>query len=124
MPETLYCWRCRFDVPMLSDDEWATLSPLLADSARRIGAWQAQHGCSLAEALEKGLGDALAAYERLTGFKETNPNALWHHRRSLYGPACQACGKPLRTPQARSCAMCGAPRAADDASPSSRALGP
>ena len=25
----------------------------------------------------------LAAYERLTGFHETNPMAIWHHRVSL-----------------------------------------
>jgi hypothetical protein len=51
----------------------------------------------------------LAAYERLTGFRETNPNAVWHHRVSLYGPPCGECGRPLRTPKARFCAACGAP---------------
>jgi hypothetical protein len=52
----------------------------------------------------------LEEYERLTGFHETNPNAVWHHRVSLYGPACSACGKPLRTPRAAKCMACGAPR--------------
>jgi hypothetical protein len=55
----------------------------------------------------------LDAYERLTGFRETNPTAVWHHRVALYGPPCAACGRPLRTPQACWCAACGAPRDAE-----------
>ena len=55
----------------------------------------------------------LAAYERLTGFRETNPMAIWHHRASLYGPPCHECGRPLRTPQARFCAACGTSRRPD-----------
>jgi len=76
MPETIYCWRCRIDIPMLTEVEWATLSPHLTDTVERIKSYRQQHSCSLQEALEKGLGDALEVYEHLTGFKETNPNAL------------------------------------------------
>jgi hypothetical protein len=43
-------------------------------------------------------GAVLEEYERITGLKETNPNAIYHHRLSLYGPPCQFCGKPLRNP--------------------------
>ncbi|QDE65770.1 MULTISPECIES: hypothetical protein [Myxococcus] len=53
---------------------------------------------------------ALREYERLTGFRETNINAVLHHRLILFGPPCTTCGKPLRTPQARYCAACGALR--------------
>lgn len=52
----------------------------------------------------------LDEYERLTGFRETNPNAVWHHRLALYGPPCRVCSKPLRTPQASRCVACGAER--------------
>ncbi len=49
----------------------------------------------------------LERYRRITGFQETNINAVHHHRLSLYGKPCPACGKPFRTPQARFCASCG-----------------
>ena len=98
---------------MLTEEEWATISPHLSDSIQQIKRYREEHGCSLQEATQRGLGSALEVYERLTGFKETNPNALWHHRLGIYGPPCRACGKPLRTPQARCCAMCSAPALPD-----------
>lgn len=71
-----------------------------------------------AEVAHSGLGAALptrlqailAAYHRLTGFAETNANAVMHHRLAQYGPPCAACGKPLRTNRASFCAACGLPR--------------
>lgn len=96
---------------MLTDEEWAMVGSHLADAASQIKRYRQEYGCSLAEALRVGFGQqALAQYEHLTGFKETNPNALHHHRLSIYGPPCTHCGKPLRTPQARFCAMCSTPR--------------
>lgn len=51
-----------------------------------------------------------AEYLRLTGFAESNHNAIMHHAVELYGPACCSCDKPLRTPAARQCAACGVTR--------------
>ena len=51
----------------------------------------------------------LRRYFEVTGFEETNTNAIWHHVTGLYGAPCSSCGKPLRTPRARMCAACGAP---------------
>ena len=51
----------------------------------------------------------LAEYERITDFRETNINAVFHHRLSLYGPPCRFCGKPLRTPEAKFCGACMKP---------------
>ena len=91
----LFCWRCCCAMPMLDEPEWAELA---AHYDRSGGP-------------RERLATLLEEFERLTGFHETNPNAVWHHRIRLYGPACTACGKPLRTPKASRCVACGAPRA-------------
>lgn len=106
MPTTLFCWRCNADIPMLSEEEWQLVNP--DGYIEQVKRYRQEHGCSLGEALEAGLGEeTLAAYHRLTGFREMNPAALFHHRVALYGPPCSNCGKPLRTPATRSCVACG-----------------
>jgi hypothetical protein len=98
-------------LPMLDEHEWELIHPLLQDAIQDIKRYREAHGVSIAEAKEKGYGlAALALYRSLTGFAETNPDAIWHHRLSLFGPPCAGCGKPLRTPQARMCAACGVGR--------------
>ena len=46
-------------------------------------------------------------YKSVTGEEETEPNAIMHHRIAQYGPPCENCGKPYRTPQASFCPACG-----------------
>ena len=46
-------------------------------------------------------------YRMLTGFEETNANAIMHHVLDMYGPECPKCTKPLRTKTARYCVECG-----------------
>jgi len=48
-------------------------------------------------------------YYDLTGFKveDDEYNAIMHHQISQYGPPCENCGKPYRTPLASFCAACG-----------------
>jgi hypothetical protein len=95
-------------MPMLTDEEWSLVEPCLSSMVAQIKRHRQENGCSLEEA-QRGAGDeVLALYEKITGFKETNVNALYHHRLSIYGAPCHACGKPLRTPQASHCAECGA----------------
>ncbi|WP_434346614.1 hypothetical protein ACN6A1_35195 [Myxococcus virescens] len=100
--KVLWCWRCRMDLPMLDEEEFARIHLLLQRKQLRNEA-----GIS---SLKHAFAPALREYERLTGFRETNINAVLHHRLILFGPPCTACGKPLRTPQARYCAACGASR--------------
>ena len=108
MSLTLYCWRCGVEIPMLDDAEWEIIAPLMSNAIEQIKQYRSLHGVSLSEAVKNGYGaEALRLYQELTGFQETNVNALWHHRISLYGAPCRECGKPLRTPNASICAACG-----------------
>lgn len=88
----LWCWRCKIEVPMLDDEEFKRASSLRWTGTGDL--WGRQFGKVLRE------------YERITGFRETNINAFFHHAVSLYGPPCPNCGKPLRTPKARLCGFC------------------
>ncbi len=92
---------------MLDEAEWAQVSPLLDAYISAVKAYREEHGVGLAEARERVADLACAAYERLTGFHETNYLAIYHHRLSLYGPPCPRCGRLLRTPKAAFCAECG-----------------
>lgn len=93
---------------MLDEHEWSLMEPALNQSILDVQRYRAEHAVSLADAKDQTLGaTALRLYRDLTGFPETNHNAIWHHRVSLYGPPCVACGKPLRTPRATLCAACG-----------------
>jgi len=54
------------EIPMLEEHEWREISPLLAESpeSRQI---------------------AKARYKQITGFDETNPNAIAHHELACTG---------------------------------------
>jgi hypothetical protein len=115
----LWCWRCQADIPMLEEAEWQEVMAAHRAAGERLEAATASRRVTYESGMSIGriskaehaarFAPMLAAYERLTGFRETNPNAVWHHRVSLYGPPCGECGRPLRTPKARFCAACGAP---------------
>lgn len=117
----LYCWRCRAELPMLEDDEWAMVMAahrassdgrdealaVLDAEAHRRGRPPVARPPADADGIARRLWHLLAGYELFTGVRETNPNAVWHHVASQYGPPCARCGKPLRTPAARWCPACG-----------------
>jgi len=81
---------------MLNDDEFKRVSSLL-------------YAGTDGELRERMFGPMLLEYERITGIRETNPNAIYHHVLSMYGPPCSNCGKPLRTPRAKLCGSCMMP---------------
>ena len=105
--EIKYCWRCKAEVPLLSEDEWKELSPILDNMVLRIKQFRESNGCNLKSAQLAVGNEVLEIYNRITGFKETNYLAVWHHRRSFFGSECKSCGFLLRTPKAKYCANCG-----------------
>jgi hypothetical protein len=110
MTKLLYCWRCKMEIPMLDDQEWQRLRVHLDNAVTKIKEYQETHAVTLARAHSEASAAMLSLYREMTGFEETNKNALWHHRISLYGSPCHVCGRPLRTPVAKRCVECGAVR--------------
>ena len=86
---------------MLDDYEWKRVSSLF-------------HKGPEGNPKEQMYALALREYERITGFHETNPNVLWDHRLTSWGPPCERCGKPLRTPRAKLCGSCMHPRSVNE----------
>lgn len=94
--EYKYCWRCKMEVPMLNKEEYSKANELYKAGFRILD-----------ENSEERFKELLTFYFELTGFKETEPNAIMHHSLDLIGSDCENCGKPYRTPKARLCAACG-----------------
>lgn len=95
-------------MPMLEEDEWQQLAPLLSSFVEDVKRHREYHSSLVQEASGAISPDpALQKYFELTGFRETNINALWHHRASLHGDPCPRCAKPLRTRVAKLCVECG-----------------
>src|SRR5713101_2334916 len=103
----VWCWRCQRDMPMLDEDEFASVVNLPHKSIAQVRHEHPELTTRSTEFFERVFEPQLDQYERLTGFRETNMNAVWHHRISIYGPRCPSCGKPFRTPKAAFCAVCG-----------------
>lgn len=94
--KTLWCWRCKMEVPMLNDEEFAVAAKLYKEAFSKSGMSR-----------EERFQPLLDYYNELTGFGETIPNAIMHHKISQYGNPCEKRGKPYRTPEASFCAACG-----------------
>jgi hypothetical protein len=106
--KVLWCWRCRMELPMLDEEEFAIIAKLYSESMRGVKTFRMKNDSPLSETPISALFRPVReAYFQMTGMDESNENAIMHHRISLYGPACDYCGKPLRTPRASFCAACG-----------------
>ena len=105
---TFYCWRCKCDVPMLDESQWARVSPYPDETIEAVKDYRRRTGASVIDAKRHVANRACEEFEKRTGYKETNYLAIYHHRLSKYGLPCRHCGNLLRTPRARFCASCGA----------------
>jgi hypothetical protein len=100
---------------MLDEEEWARVSPYLSQTIAAVKDYRQRTGAGIADAKKAVSDRACEEFENLTGYKETNYLAIYHHRLSKHGPPCRNCGNLLRTPRARFCAACGTVARADDA---------
>jgi hypothetical protein len=97
------------DMPMLDEEEFRRFF----ECHRASMASYRQHSKKVnnlsigTRPFEEMFQSALDLYETMTGYKETNINAIYHHRLALYGAPCPVCQKPLRTPRAKLCVLCG-----------------
>jgi hypothetical protein len=96
------------EIPMLEESEFSRIRQLFSEGMRATKEFPQAHNLPLNKTpIDEWFKPVREEYERLTGFRETNHNAIMHHRIALYGPPCPKCGKPFRTPRARFCAECG-----------------
>ena len=96
---------------MLDEDEFARVSKLYQECMLFAKESRAKALSLAASSIDQILEPVRLEYERLTGFANCNAHAVMHHRLLRFGPPCTACGKLLRTSEARHCAECGAARA-------------
>jgi hypothetical protein len=98
------------ELPMLDEEEYKVIAELYSQGIRATKEFRQKYNLPLDKcSMEERFRPLLQKYQEITGFEETVANAVMHHRISLYGPPCQHCGKPLRSPKAALCVACGQP---------------
>ena len=104
-----YCYQTRRVTPLLDEEEWQGLHPLLGKVTQGVIAYRRETGVDLTEALEQNPNAraAMDYYTNLTGEMLDSVNQLRVARLALYGRHCPTCEKPFRTPRAKLCAECG-----------------
>lgn len=102
----LYCWRCKKDVPALSESEYAEVHTLFQTAREKVAPLDAS---ALIDAVltHPAFNRVKEKYQELTGEAMGYPCLNSYHRESEFGPPCKNCGKPLRTKKASTCLLCG-----------------
>lgn len=107
MPATLYSYKLRREVLMLSEEEYLPIAAAPHESVESVKRYRRNHNVSVIEAKHPPIDGALEYYRRLTGVRLSAREELYWVRLSRYGRVCPECGKPFRTPQAKLCVECG-----------------
>jgi DNA repair exonuclease SbcCD ATPase subunit len=107
MSITLYSFKLKREVPLLTDDEYRPIGEALSHRIKEIKEYRQKNGVSLEEARANSSDRALDLYEGLTGVRLAHPDELYWVQLSGYGRPCPQCSRPFRTPLAKFCAECG-----------------
>jgi hypothetical protein len=111
----MWCWECEMEVPMFDEEEFAFFEE---EYKKAIAISPEERATALNRSSAQALFDSwyslgerrfrrmLEEHERRTGMFIGDPQAILHHRISLYGGACPHCGKTLRRPESRVCEAC------------------
>ena len=103
-----YCWRCRDEVPMLSEREYGPVMKVYGECLRRAKDVRRQTGKAVSDPdVQACFAPVAELYQEVTGRAGVDPQEVMRHRLLLLGRPCAACGRPLRTRKARKCAECG-----------------
>jgi len=79
--QMLWCWRCKSEMPMLDEIEYAEAYQLFGDGFKATKEFRETWDIPLQNASrEERFRPLLAYYETVTGMKESNHNAVMHHR--------------------------------------------
>ncbi len=93
---------------MLDEQEFARVAEIYAEATRAVALYRRRHDLTKETVpTELLLQPVRHEYQDITGVFEPDPTVIMHHRVALYGPECSNCGKPLMSPEARSCGVCG-----------------
>ena len=93
---------------MLDENEYKIISELYGECMSATKEFRKKYNLPLSNiSIDERFKPVRDEYKKITGFEETNHNAIMHHRLSSLGPDCPACGKPLRSPKAKLCPECG-----------------
>ena len=77
----LWCWWCRAEMPMLDEDEFASVSALYGECMWATKEFRQAHGLPLKGVpIDELFAPVRRRYEELTGMKDCHQNAILHHR--------------------------------------------
>jgi hypothetical protein len=103
-----WCWRCKKDVSMFDEEEYAILDRLYTEGLEASKQYMQWHDVPANKIpFSESFCALIDMHAKMTGIRDMNHDEIRKHRIIDYGPPCPSCGKVLRTPEAKKCYECG-----------------